>query len=149
VVSFIPQLLYPQRKSLWYLSDRSLDRPHNWSGSGDKEKKFHQKPSWELNPGHPACNIVPLLTELLQLLVSMLPVTICSYCENTFFFCSPVIKFLFIMQVERALPLFPPLFCHHAKSVPTCMSVCYSFPSVGVSLTLIARDHHINHRDDD
>jgi len=36
----MPQLLYPQGKSLWYPLDRRLDGPQSWSGHNSEEKKF-------------------------------------------------------------------------------------------------------------
>jgi len=38
VVSFTPQLLYPQGNSLLYPLDRRLGGPQSWSGNGGKEK---------------------------------------------------------------------------------------------------------------
>jgi hypothetical protein len=41
VVSFTPQLLYPQGKSPWYPLDRRLDGPQSRSGRGGEEKNSH------------------------------------------------------------------------------------------------------------
>jgi hypothetical protein len=47
VVSFTPQLLYPQGKSLWYPLDRRLGGPQNRSGRGGEEKNSYSLPGLE------------------------------------------------------------------------------------------------------
>jgi len=47
VVSFTPQLLYPQGKSPWYPLDRRLDGPQSNSGSGGEEKSSQPLPGIE------------------------------------------------------------------------------------------------------
>jgi len=47
VVSFTPQLLYPQGKSPWYPLDRRLGGPQGCSGRGGEEKNFQPPPGIE------------------------------------------------------------------------------------------------------
>jgi len=66
VVSFTPQLLYPQGKSPQYPLDRRLDGAHIESGhSGEEENSL---PCQKSNPGHPAHSLVSILIELSQFL---------------------------------------------------------------------------------
>jgi hypothetical protein len=48
VVTFKPQPLYPQGKSLWYPLDRRLDGLQSRSGHGGEEKNSHPLPLLEL-----------------------------------------------------------------------------------------------------
>jgi len=52
----------PQGKSPWYPLDRRLVGPQSWSGCDDEKKKSLLSPFWELNPGHPACNLITTIT---------------------------------------------------------------------------------------
>jgi hypothetical protein len=47
MVSFTPWLLYPQRKSPWYPSDRKLGGPQNCSRCGGEEKNSQPLPELE------------------------------------------------------------------------------------------------------
>jgi hypothetical protein len=64
VFRFTPRPLYPQRKSLWYPLVRRLGGPQSRSGHGGEKKKSLS--CWESNPGCPALNLVPILTELIN-----------------------------------------------------------------------------------
>jgi hypothetical protein len=44
VVSFMPQLLYPQGKSPWYPLDRKLGEPQSQSGRSGEEKNSQSLP---------------------------------------------------------------------------------------------------------
>jgi hypothetical protein len=63
VISFIPQPLYPWGKSPWYALDSRLGGSQSQSGHGE-EKKSLPHPCWEMNPGHPAHNLVIMLTAM-------------------------------------------------------------------------------------
>jgi hypothetical protein len=47
MVSFMPQLLYPQGKSPWYPLDRRLGGPQSQSGHGGEEKNSQLLPGLE------------------------------------------------------------------------------------------------------
>jgi hypothetical protein len=47
VVSFTPQLLYPQGKRLWYSLDRRLSEPQSRSGRGGEQKNYQPLPGLE------------------------------------------------------------------------------------------------------
>jgi hypothetical protein len=57
VVSFMPQPLYPQGKSPWYLLGRRLGGPRSWSGC-DGEEKNSPAPVRTWTPNHPAHSLV-------------------------------------------------------------------------------------------
>jgi hypothetical protein len=64
-VSFMPQPLYPQRRSSQYPMDRRLGGPQRMYGcSGEEKNKSFQCLCQESNPSHPAPSLVTLLTEL-------------------------------------------------------------------------------------
>jgi len=54
------QLLYTPGKSPWYLLHKKFGGSQDWSGLSGEEKK----PCQEMNPGHPACSLVSILTKL-------------------------------------------------------------------------------------
>jgi hypothetical protein len=63
VVSFMPWLLYPlEKKSPQYPLDTRLGGTQSWPAQGGKEKNSY--PCQKLNPSHPACSRVMILTEL-------------------------------------------------------------------------------------
>jgi hypothetical protein len=62
VVNFMPQLLYSQDRSPWYLLYRRLGGPQSWSEPSGKEKKSHRCPHWESNLGCPAHSLVSVLS---------------------------------------------------------------------------------------
>jgi hypothetical protein len=67
MVSFTPWALYTRGKSPRYPLDRRFGGPQSLSERGGEEKNSYHSPYRELNPGHQACSLVPMLTELPRL----------------------------------------------------------------------------------
>jgi hypothetical protein len=69
VVSFTPQLLYPQKKSPWYPLDKRLGGPQNWSGCGGKEKNSQLLPGLKPLIIHPIAKLYNTELSWLHLMI--------------------------------------------------------------------------------